>query len=160
MRNVSVLIVGAGPTGLALACDLRSREIDAQLIDQFEKPAQTTRALGIQSRGRQILDRLGALPTEGVPQTKFDVYVDGRLVLHVDGSSLAGRDDDGPLRAPQTAIERQLRLRLQGLGAEVEWGHEIVGAREDETGVTAAIRTKNGETSVRAEWLIGCGRRP
>ncbi len=156
MRSASVLIVGAGPTGLALACDLRSRGVDVCIIDKADKPAWTTRALGIQSRGRQILERLGAVPTEVVPQTKFDIFVDGHLALHVDGNALRGPDENGPLRAPQTAVERQLRQRLKALGAEVEWGHEITGAREDEGGVTVATRCENGETSVRAQWLVGC----
>ena len=60
MPRTSVLVAGAGPTGLALACDLRRRGIDAQVVEKLERPAITTRALGIQPRGRQILDRLMA----------------------------------------------------------------------------------------------------
>jgi 4,5-epoxidase len=49
-----VLIVGAGPTGLTLACDLRSRGIAAQVVDKAAGPATTSRALGLQPRGREI----------------------------------------------------------------------------------------------------------
>ena len=61
MRMASVLIAGAGPTGLTLACDLCSRGIDAQVVDKAAGPATTSRALGLQPRDREILDRLGAL---------------------------------------------------------------------------------------------------
>ncbi|HTD55123.1 MAG TPA: FAD-dependent oxidoreductase, partial [Silvibacterium sp.] len=61
MDENGVLIVGAGPTGLTLACDLRSRGIAAQVVDKAAGPATTSRALGLQPRGREILARLGAL---------------------------------------------------------------------------------------------------
>jgi hypothetical protein len=61
MKNSVVLIVGAGPTGLALACDLRTRGIDVLVVDKAAGPATTSRALGLQARGREILARLGAL---------------------------------------------------------------------------------------------------
>src|SRR5580658_9382347 len=70
LRDASVLIVEAGVTGLALACDLLSRGIDAVVLDRFEGPATTTRTVGLQPRGRQILERLGALgdlTNEAVP---------------------------------------------------------------------------------------------
>src|SRR5580658_4876190 len=58
LKPTTVLIAGAGPTGLALACDLRLHGVDAQVVDKFDQPPTTTRALGVQPRGRQILDRL------------------------------------------------------------------------------------------------------
>ena len=51
MKNSTVLIVGAGPTGLTLACDLRTRGIDVLVIDKATGPATTSRALGLQARG-------------------------------------------------------------------------------------------------------------
>jgi 2-polyprenyl-6-methoxyphenol hydroxylase-like FAD-dependent oxidoreductase len=61
IHRTSVLIAGAGPTGLALACDLRGRGIDVTIIDKAPGPATTSRALGLQPRGTEILARLGAL---------------------------------------------------------------------------------------------------
>jgi 4,5-epoxidase len=158
MRNTSVLIAGAGPTGLALACDLRRRGIDAQVVEKLERPAVTTRALGIQPRGRQILDRLGALrDLEQVADRnqRFDIFVDGKLAAHIDlGPRQPG--DDSPLRAPQTAIEERLRARLRELGAEVRWGSAISDIRQAADGVEVVLRDKGGERTVRADWLIGC----
>src|SRR5882757_7547537 len=53
LHRTGVLIVGAGPTGLALACDLRSRGIDVTVIDKAPGPATTSRALGLQPRGAE-----------------------------------------------------------------------------------------------------------
>jgi glycine/D-amino acid oxidase-like deaminating enzyme len=53
MGENAVLIVGAGPTGLTLACDLSSRGIAVTVIDKAACPATTSRALGLQPRGRE-----------------------------------------------------------------------------------------------------------
>jgi 4,5-epoxidase len=157
--SVSVLIAGAGPTGLALACDLRRRGVDARVLDRLEKAAVTTRALGLQPRGRQIIERIGALgdlPKEALSQTGFDVYVDRRLAVSVAFDALKGSDDEGTLRVPQTTIERHLRERLRELGEEVRWGHEVIGCTQDTTGVEVTVRARDGEHRMRADWLIGC----
>jgi 4,5-epoxidase len=57
----TVVVVGAGPTGLALACGLRAGGISVRVLDGAAGPAVTSRALGLQPRGVEVLDRLGAL---------------------------------------------------------------------------------------------------
>ena len=80
MRSV-VIVAGAGPTGLALACGLRAAGIDVRVLDKAAGPAVTSRALGLQPRGVEVLDRLGALgdlPDRGLPIRSVTINVDGR----------------------------------------------------------------------------------
>ena len=49
-----VLIVGAGPTGLTMACELLRRGIPCRLLDKSDAPSQTSKALGIQSRTQEV----------------------------------------------------------------------------------------------------------
>jgi 4,5-epoxidase len=159
MARTSVLVAGAGPTGLALACDLRRRGIDAQVVESLERPPVTTRALGIQPRGRQILDRLGALgDLEQIIERSqpVDIFVDGKLSAHIDMGSWRGADKDTPLRAPQTAIEERLRERLRELGAEVLWGWAVSDIRQDTGGVDVMVESPEGAQTLRADWLVGC----
>ncbi|WP_158103304.1 FAD-dependent oxidoreductase, partial [Crossiella equi] len=58
---MAVLVVGAGPTGLVLACALLSRGVPVRLVDRASAPLRTTRALGLHVTGVEVLDRLGAL---------------------------------------------------------------------------------------------------
>src|SRR5438874_1812063 len=84
--TTGVLIVGAGPTGLALACDLRSRGIDVAIVDKASGPATTSRALALKPRGTEILDRLGALgdlSCRAVNMTGLNIYVGERPLMHV-----------------------------------------------------------------------------
>ena len=68
--DTDVVVVGAGPTGLALACGLRAAGLAVRVLDKAQGPAVTSRALGLQPRGVEVLDRLGALgdvPDRGLP---------------------------------------------------------------------------------------------
>jgi 4,5-epoxidase len=159
MLRTSVLVAGAGPTGLALACDLRRRGIDAQVVEKLERPPVTTRALGIQPRGRQILDRLGALrDLESIAQRsrRVDLFVDGKLSGNIDFGSWRQPDKDAPLQAPQTAIEERLRERLKELGAEVRWGNAVSDIRQETGGVDVVVQSPEGTHTIRADWLVGC----
>ena len=57
--QVQVLIVGAGPTGLTLACDLARRNIDFRLIDKAPSYFAGSRGKGLQPRSLEVFDDLG-----------------------------------------------------------------------------------------------------
>ncbi|MBV8334446.1 MAG: FAD-dependent monooxygenase [Alphaproteobacteria bacterium] len=159
MRTATVLIAGAGPTGLTLACDLRSRGIDAQVLDKATGPAATSRALGLQPRGREILGRLGALgdlPDRAVHAYATNVLVGQRLLTRFVVETQRGSINLGPLLISQAEIEAQLRRRLAELGGEVQWRHELVGATQHSGGVEARVQTPQVDEAIWAEWLIGC----
>ncbi|HEX8508561.1 MAG TPA: FAD-dependent oxidoreductase, partial [Propionibacteriaceae bacterium] len=59
--DVAVLVVGAGPTGLALACDLRRRGVDCDVIERSPDFSTSSRGKGIQPRTLEVLDDLGAV---------------------------------------------------------------------------------------------------
>jgi len=54
-----VLVVGAGPTGLTLACELLRRGVRCRIIDKASGPATTSRALGLQPRTLELFDTMG-----------------------------------------------------------------------------------------------------
>jgi 2-polyprenyl-6-methoxyphenol hydroxylase-like FAD-dependent oxidoreductase len=126
MKNSVVLIVGAGPTGLALACDLRTRGIDVLVIDKAAGPATTSRALGLQARGREILARLGALgdlPERAIHGRATNVYVGKRRLMRFVVETQLGRVHLGTLLISQAEVEAELRRRLAELGGRVLWDH-------------------------------------
>lgn len=159
MDENNVLIVGAGPTGLTLACDLRSRGIAVDVIDKAAGPPTTSRALGLQPRGREILARLGALgdlPERAVHAYATNIRLRQRLLTKFVVQTERSHDALGPLLISQAEIEAQLRRRLAELGGEVRWDHEIVAALQDREGIEARVRASSGEHSIRAGWLVGC----
>ncbi|MFI7422978.1 FAD-dependent monooxygenase [Nonomuraea sp. NPDC049684] len=156
----TVLIAGAGPTGLALAVHLALHDIPVRVIDAAPAPATTSRALGLQPRGTEVLERIGALgdlPQRSRPSLTMS-YNEGRrtvLRLHV-GQSVAGRPKQA-LLISQAEVEGTLRRRLAELGGQVEWDTRLVAARQDADGVTAAVRAAGGaERRIETHWLVGC----
>lgn len=159
MTRATVIVVGAGPTGLTLACDLRSRGVDVLVMDRLEAPAQAFRALGLQPRGRQILERLGAIGEmrrDLFTSNSYGVFVDQRCAAQLNLDALEGPHDNGVLRLPQTEIERSLRQRLLELGTDVHWGTEILDVAEEHDGLTVRARQTHGEQVIHADWLVGC----
>ncbi len=115
-----------------------------------------SRALALQSRGIEVLDRLGALgdlPARAKNALDFRVYVDGRfLASFLFGGPVRG-GPSGMHGMPQAEIERQLRSRLGEFGVSVEWGSQLGDATQDDSGVTALLT--NG-SAIRGSWLVGC----
>ena len=158
-QRTGVLIVGAGPTGLALACDLRSRGIDVTIVDKAFGPATTSRALGLQPRGTEILERLGALgdlPQRAVNMQAINLHAGDQLLFRIEARAMSGIAIPGPLIIGQTEIEKQLRARLTELQRDVVWGTELIAAEQHETDIEVTLRSEVGEYLVRADWLVGC----
>jgi 4,5-epoxidase len=151
-----VLIAGAGPTGLTLACGLLANGVSVRVVDKAFRPAETSRALGLQPSGIEVVDRLGAL--EGLPERALEVE---RIVVHINGKQAAsvgvGRRTELVTRPglviSQAEVEAELRRRVGELGGEIVWGREVTSAMQDAHGVQVGL-ADGGQS--RAGWLVGC----
>lgn len=150
-----VLVVGAGPTGLALACGLRLHGVDVRVIDKALGPATTSRANFLHGRGSEVLDRLGALgalPREAGRAAQITTYLGDRPMMRLRFGDPGLRTVAGPMVVSQAKVEAELRRRLTELGVEPEWGVGLHSADQDDDGVSATLT--EGST-VRAKWLVG-----
>lgn len=155
MHPVEVVVVGAGPTGLALACGLRLHGVRVRVIDRASGPAATSRANILHARGVEVLDRLGAvgdLHRHANDALQMTMYVGERPITTVRFGEVEGARISA-LYVSQAAIETRLRHRLTELGVQVEWSTELADVAVDPYGVTAILG--DGRT-VRAGWLVGC----
>ena len=132
VSEVSVLIVGAGPTGLTLACDLARRNVDFRLVDKSPAYFVGSRGKGLQPRTLEVLDDLGVvdrilgqgrfhLPFRGYEGTAIidhDLYEGHNPTPSVPYAS--------PLIIPQWRVEETLRQLLHDSGKEVELQSELV----------------------------------
>jgi len=164
LLNPELLIVGAGPTGLTLACELARRNVTFRLIEAAPGPQPGSRGKGVQPRSLEVFEDLGVIDR---------VLAQGRLAMPMrvtapDGQVTLGgaipetlRDrPDIPYPAsvitPQWRTEETLRLRLAELGYAVEFDSALVGFEQSDQGVSVAI-SKGGESeTLTARWLIGC----
>ena len=162
-HETDVLIVGAGPTGLTLACELLGRGVDCRIVDKAAAPATTSRALGLQPRTLELFDAMGVVDrvlATGGPVTDANLYRGDRLLLTLSAAGL--RNLDTPYTrlwiTPQASVEGPLIERLQELGGTVERSCEFEGFRQTGSRVIATIkRGDSHETEeIHAGWLVGC----
>jgi 2-polyprenyl-6-methoxyphenol hydroxylase-like FAD-dependent oxidoreductase len=164
MLTDSVLIIGAGPTGLTLGCELARRGIAFRLIDASPGPAVGSRAKGIQPRTLEVLDDLGVVD-QAIAGGRFRLRImsyagsSARQVIdtHEDYRPRPDAPYGSPLIIPQWRTESILRERLAALGGpRIEHGTRLSGLSQDEDGVTAVLERGTDTETVRAAWLVGC----
>jgi 2-polyprenyl-6-methoxyphenol hydroxylase-like FAD-dependent oxidoreductase len=157
-----VLIVGAGPTGLALALWLTRLGVGLRIIDRAAEPGTTSRALGVQALTLELYRQIGiadAVTGGGVQAAGVNLWVSGagaaRLPLRDIGEGLT--PFPSILIFPQDAHERLLIDRLHALGVDVERGTELAGFDQDPGGVHATLRGPDGSEEVcDVALLAGC----
>jgi len=94
-HETDVLIVGAGPTGLTLACELLRRGVGCRIVDKAASPATTSRALGLQPRTLELFDAMGVIDrvlATGGPVTDANLYAGDRLLLTLSAAGLRNLD--------------------------------------------------------------------
>jgi len=159
-----VLIVGAGPTGLTLACDLARRGVAVRLVEKAARPATASRAKTIQPRTLEVADDLGVaerlleLGAVHVPTRHYDR---ARVVSEaVEAAVGVGPDPGFPYPAPlwlgQPQLEAVLRDRLEELGGRVEPGSEVTALGQDADAVIVTVRTAADIEMIRARYVVGC----
>ncbi len=156
-----VLIVGAGPVGLALAGDLLRRGIRCRLIDSATQAGAATKAVGIQAKTLELLAKMGVARTaieRGLTTSLFSIYSDGKRLIRIDfREHLLGSPYPYVLLLPQHETEQVLTEHFQSQGGVIEWQRELVGLTQDEQGVEAVLRHPDGqEERIRVGWLVGC----
>ena len=129
--DCQVLVVGAGPTGLVLACELLARGIRARIIDKGDGVVLQTRALGIHARALEVFDMMGLADRfveHGQVVRRFHMYTDGKTLVRLE-LSRNGSAFGFMLDVPQDVTETILRQRIGELGGRVEQGTELNGLR-------------------------------
>lgn len=154
---MGVVIAGAGPTGLTLGCALLERGVPVHVVDSAVGPAITSRALGLQPRGIEVLDRVGALgdlPERGIRTMSVTVYAGERPLLRLQLGRWLVDKSRPMLIISQAEIEAELRRRFSELGGRIEWGTPVVDAKA----VPAAVAVSVGDPQrvIDADWLVGC----
>ena len=159
--EVPVLIVGAGPTGLTLACDLARRGIKLRIIDKSPTYFAGSRGKGLQPRSLELLDDLGIVDeilANGLFHLPFRGY-DGSTVLG-DADMHEGRHPTpeipyaSVLLIPQFRVEEILRKYLASLGYHVELATELIDVEQDEEIVTATLQRDGRAHQVTAQYVF------
>lgn len=152
-----VLVVGAGPAGLALAIGLRVRGVEAVVVDRAHGPKHEPRAAVVWPRTAQALAGWGlgeALEAESLPLAAAHVHIRGRRRGALRFGSPAVTFSR-PLVIEQHAVERLLLRRFEALGGRVRWREALEGVEADATGAVARLARGPRSGPERFRWVVG-----
>ena len=156
-----VVIAGAGPTGLLLACELQRLGAEVLIVDPKSGPTRESRAMFVHARTLEIYQQLGLgdeAVTRGHPARGVSVWgPQGRAGGFAWGPVGAGRTPYPFILAfEQSANEALLYDKLRALGGEVLWGWSLETFEQDAQGVTVSLTgPARGAREVRALYLCG-----
>jgi 2-polyprenyl-6-methoxyphenol hydroxylase-like FAD-dependent oxidoreductase len=154
-----VLITGAGPVGMMLASELIRRGISCRIIDKSLEIAQTTKALGIQARTLELLEKTGlaeAMISQGMPVDHVTLHSHRKQLARISFAPSIDSPYPYILMIPQDKTEAILNEHLIRQGVTIERGIELTGLRQIGDGIDVQLRHLNGdEEQVTTHWLIG-----
>jgi 2-polyprenyl-6-methoxyphenol hydroxylase-like FAD-dependent oxidoreductase len=157
-REQKILIVGAGPSGLALAGELKRRGVNCVIVDQQPAGANTSRACVVHARTMEVLEPLGVtrdLLAEGVKVPVFRIRDRDRPLLTIDFSDIPSAYRF-TLMIPQNRVEQILLEHLENLACKVMRPCKLIRYMTSPSLVEAQIQVNGSDQSIQAQWLIGC----
>ena len=154
-----LLVVGAGPVGLTMACELARHGVRCRIIDKAPQRSETSKALAIFPRTLEVFETMGVVEpvlSAGLRLRGIRIHNQCEQIAGIELSSIQS-PYPFVLSLPQSETERMLIEHLASFGVSVERSRELVGLTQTESGVNAVVRDANGgEETVEAAWLIGC----
>ena len=154
-----VLVVGAGPVGLTLACELARHGARCRIIDKLSTPLPYCRAIGVTPRTLEVWEDMGVVREmidAGLWITGMRSIVSGHTPI--DALSPPTDLPYSSLGLPQYSTERILAAHLASFGIEIERGIALAGlSQNNSTGVVARLLGPDQRTeAVPFKYLIGC----
>ncbi|GAB3258683.1 FAD-dependent monooxygenase [Kineosporia babensis] len=153
--DADVIVIGAGPTGLMLAGELRLNGVQVLVLDRLAEPMQQSRALGFSARTIEEFDQRGLLPRFGTVDTIPVGHFGG---LPIDFRVLEG-GSYGARGKPQSMTEGILAGWAGGLGAEVRREQQVTGLSQPDDPadpVEVQVEGPQGPQTLRARYVAGC----
>jgi 2-polyprenyl-6-methoxyphenol hydroxylase-like FAD-dependent oxidoreductase len=151
-RPDRVIIVGAGPTGLALAGEIALAGVSCLVLERRSGPRTDSRAACLHARSMEMLDLRGQAERfagAGFPVSSFPLGLRGAAI------DLRRLDSDFPyiLDIPQSRVEELLDARARELGTEIRWSATVTAIEQDDHGVRVTLADGTVE---QAAYVVGC----
>lgn len=161
-RRMPVLIVGAGPIGLAMALDLGRKGHAVTVVSAMPFIAAGSKAICFSKRTLDICDRLGVggrMLDKGVVWNVGKVFWRGgeEPIYRFDLLPVKRQRNPAFINLQQYYVEEYLCDALERLNnVEIRWGHELTELEQVDDGVRVRIRTPDGEYDAVSDYLLAC----
>ena len=160
--KTDVIIIGAGPTGLALACQLTRYGVDFVIVDKAQGVTPYSKALGVHARTLEIYEQIDLAQKaveQGTVAGRVRMLEGGAVLGEVDLSNVGEGLSPYPymLVLEQSRNEQLMYEWLKGHGRDVLWQTELETFSQDATTVTAQVKSSSGESqTIEGKYLVGC----
>ena len=159
-----VVVVGAGPIGLAAAIDLALHDIPVVVLDDNDKVSWGSRAVCYAKRPLEILDRLGCgepMVNKGVEWNLGKVFFDERKVYDFNLLPEGGHRRPAFINLQQyhfekAMVDRVRELQAQGKPIGLRGGNKAIAVEQRGDHVRIGVETPEGPYAIEADWLIAC----
>lgn len=157
VRRYPIVVVGAGPVGLAAAIECRMRGYPVVLLDEDDTVSIGSRGVCYAKRSLEILDRLGcgdAVATKGVSWNVGRTFFRDREVYRFNLVPAPEHKRPGMVNLQQYYLEEYELARAQALGIEVRWKNKVVEVSGAGDHVKLTVETPDGVYRLETSWLI------
>ncbi|MFZ6774164.1 FAD-dependent oxidoreductase [Undibacterium sp. SXout7W] len=154
-----LVIIGAGPVGLAAAIDAQLQGLDVLVIDDDDTVSVGSRGLCYAKRTLEILDRLGcgdAIVNKGVEWNVGRTFFREAEVFNFNLLPVPDHKRPGMVNLQQYYLEEYLIQRARQLGVEIRWKNKLLSLLQHDTYCSLQIETPDGIYTLEAEWLLAC----
>lgn len=161
-QHYDIVIAGAGPTGLMLACQLSRFGIRALVLDKKSGPTTESRALAVQARSMEIYEQMGLsdeVEKDGRPSGGISLFKKGKKKASVFLRTMGQYISPFPyiMIYEQSKNETLLCKHLQSYGNEVQWNTEIKNLEEkDGHHLLQTVEKSGAQQSYSCNFLIAC----
>ena len=152
-----LIVIGAGPVGLAAAVDARLQGLDVLVLDDDKTVSVGSRAVCYAKRSLEILDRLGVADPAcelGVSWNIGRTFLEEDEVYQFNLVPDAGHKRPGMINLQQYHIEEMLIARALELGADIRWQHKVTAVTRHNDHATLTVETPDGIFDIEADWLV------
>ena len=157
--DIDVLIVGAGPTGLTMACLLAQFGVKFKIIEKHSGITTRSKALGVQARTLELFKQLeisDKAVAQGYPAIGLDLVIQGKLKAHLELKDFGNDLTEFPymLILEQCKTEQILLEKLQSLGEDVYWDRELLDIQHHPNSVTATFSYHERMEVINAKYIV------
>ncbi len=157
-RRLPVVVVGAGPVGLAAAIDLAQQGLHVVLLDDDDTVSVGSRGLCYAKRTLEILDRLGcgdAVVDKGVTWNVGRTFYREAEVFNFNLLPEPDHRRPGMVNLQQYWLEQFMVERAMVLpGIELRWKHLVTAVLPQGDGALLTVETADGSYTLHADWLV------
>lgn len=162
MARHPVVVIGAGPVGLATAIDLAQQGLPVLLLDDDDTVSVGSRGLCYAKRTLEVLDRLGCgqpVVDKGVTWNVGRTFFGEREVFSFKLLAEAGHQRPGMVNLQQYYLEQYLVERAQALpNIDLRWKHQVTAVTPqlacENPGAEITVATADGAYTLHADWLV------